>query len=117
METTTLPESGSRSDRTVATALSQGVATTTSSAPAAPSLSAPCSVQVPLPAQRATTSATTRSARSASREPIVTRTPASANLTASPRPAGPVPPVFPRARPYLRITSLAQWDSSTESDS
>src|SRR5271157_2297372 len=98
METTTLPESGSRSDRTVAMALSQGVATTTSSAPAAPSLSAPCRSRF-LPGQRATTSATTPSARSASREPIVTRMPASANRRASPRPAVPVPPRIPTSTP------------------
>ncbi len=39
METTTLPASGSRRARTVALALSQGVARTTSSATAAPALS------------------------------------------------------------------------------
>ena len=55
METTTLPASGSRSDRTVAMALSQGVATTTSSAPAAPALSAPSSARSS-PGQRATSS-------------------------------------------------------------
>ena len=48
MEMTTLPLSGSRNDRTVTTALSQGVATTTTSAPAAPALSDPDHRQVPV---------------------------------------------------------------------
>ena len=43
MEITTLPARGSRSDRTVAMALSHGVARTTMSAAAAPALSAPSS--------------------------------------------------------------------------
>ena len=40
-------------------------------------------------------------ARSASREPRVTRTPAAARRTASPRPAGPVPPSIPTCTPPL----------------
>ena len=59
METTTFPASGSRSDRTVATALSQGVARTTSSAAAAPALSAPSSGRVSPGQRRATSPATT----------------------------------------------------------
>ena len=80
-------------------ALSQGVATTTRSAAAAPALSAPRSVEAPVGPGRATTSATTPSARSASRDPMVTATPASANRTATPRPAGPVPPRIPTCTP------------------
>ena len=94
MEITTLPARGSRRARTVGMALSHGVATTTSSAAAAPALSAP-STTPGATCARSTSSATTWAARSASRDPIVTRTPASASRAATPRPAGPVPPRIP----------------------
>ena len=68
METTTLPASGSRSARTVGTALSHGVATTTRSASAAPALSAPSSGRL-RSGHRAATSPATLAARSASRDP------------------------------------------------
>ena len=79
-------------------ALSHGVATTTRSAAAAPALSAPSSRRSES-GQRATTSPATVAARSASRDPIVTRMPASASRTATPRPAGPVPPRIPTCTP------------------
>ena len=100
MEMTTFPASSSRNGFTVAMALSQGVATTTTSAPDAPSLSAPPMGRFSS-GQAATTSLATLSARSACRDPKVTCTPASARRTATPRPAGPVPPRMPTCMPLL----------------
>ena len=94
MEMTTLPARGSCNPFAVGMALSQGVANTTSSAVLAPALSAPLISRL-RSGHLATTSPATPTARSASLDPSVIRTPAWASRTATPRPAGPVPPSIP----------------------
>src|SRR5487761_2020920 len=91
IEITVLSASWARSALTVATALSHGVATTTTSQRAASSFVAPEMTPVP----RATSDAAVSLARRASREPSTTSCPALAQRTATPRPAGPVPPKMP----------------------
>ncbi len=75
MEMTTFPLSTSAIGCSVAMSLSHGVARTTTSAPAAPSLPAPSMGSV-RSGHFALTSPATSAARSASREPRVTVTPA-----------------------------------------
>jgi enoyl ACP reductase len=103
MEMTTFPARASRSGLRVAMAFSHGVPRTTSSALAAPKLSAPTISRVRA-GHFARTSSAIPSARSASREPKVTCTPDSAKRTATPRPAGPVPPSIPTCTPLLSHT-------------
>src|SRR3984957_1534171 len=98
METTTLPASNSRSGLTVAMALSHGVARMTTSALAAPALSAP-PISSASSGHRARNSSAIPIARSASREPTTILAPDSAKRTATPRPAGPVPPSIPTCTP------------------
>ena len=121
MQTTTLPANGWRTARTVANALSHGVATTITSASAALALSAPVTSRRRAGHRPRTLARRPPRARSASREPMVTASPDSASRTATPRPAGPVPPSIPTFMSLpshnRRLASGAQWDFSTASDS
>ena len=112
-----LPVRGSRRAFTVAMALSHGVATTTTSAPPAPSLSAP-----PMPGQVGPAGHRLRAPHlppvGVRANPRVTLHPGLASRTATPRPAGPVPPSIPTCiPPTCRITSGIPWDFSTVNDS
>src|SRR5487761_2555306 len=91
IEMTVLPASALRNELTVATAESQGVAITTTSHAAAASLVSPPT----WPSPRGSMAPAVSTARCASREPSTTSCPADARRTATPRPAGPVPPTMP----------------------
>ena len=94
IDTTTVPASSEASGLTVATALSHGVATTTRSQDAVISLDAPV-MDREWSGHADTRPRAMPSARSWSRDPMTTSSPAAASRTASPRPAGPVPPRIP----------------------